>query len=329
MKTTKKLFSFFLAVVLVFGAIPIVNTQAPFSILSFASERDITDSGNINSSIQWMLYSDGELVISGSGNMPDFPELPPWFAYRDMITSISVNEGITSIGGYAFLALYNTVSVTLPEGITSIGGSSFEKMLRLKKINIPSTVKSIDLYAFNSCLSLEEIPLIEIKEYKDEQSGVIILADKEAYNGKDISFTVEEVFDGSHYLGISYGNVESWNITTYIDGEEAQPSTPVYVKIPLPDNFNEKKCTVYHINSQTNQKEKIASDVIDGYICFYAESFSIYIVVDESSAIENPAENCDHICHKSGFLGFIWKIIVFFSKLFKINPVCDCGTAHY
>ncbi len=175
----------------------------------------------------------------------------------------------------------------------------------------------------------EEIPLIEIKEYKDEKSGVIILADKEAYNGKDISVTVEEVFDGSHYLGISYGNVESWNITTYIDGEEAQPSTPVYVKIPLPDNFNEKKCTVYHINSQTNQKEKIASDVIDGYICFYAESFSIYIVVDESSAIENPAENCDHICHKSGFLGFIWKIIVFFSKLFKINPVCDCGTAHY
>ena len=40
-------------------------------------------------------------------------------------------------------------------------------------------------------------------------------------------------------------------------------------------------------------------------------------------------EACDHLCHKGGFMGFIWKIVKFFSKLFKINPVCDCGAAHY
>ena len=41
------------------------------------------------------------------------------------------------------------------------------------------------------------------------------------------------------------------------------------------------------------------------------------------------AHYCDHLCHKGGFLGFIWKILRFFMKLFNCNPVCDCGAAHY
>ena len=38
---------------------------------------------------------------------------------------------------------------------------------------------------------------------------------------------------------------------------------------------------------------------------------------------------CNHMCHKSGFMGFLWKIVQFFWKLFKMNPVCDCGAKHY
>ena len=44
---------------------------------------------------------------------------------------------------------------------------------------------------------------------------------------------------------------------------------------------------------------------------------------------EEPEKECDCNCHKSGFMGFIWKIIRFFSKLFGVNKVCDCGKAHY
>lgn len=39
--------------------------------------------------------------------------------------------------------------------------------------------------------------------------------------------------------------------------------------------------------------------------------------------------NCSCSCHKSGFAGFIYKIIRFFWKLFRINKVCACGQAHY
>ncbi len=46
-------------------------------------------------------------------------------------------------------------------------------------------------------------------------------------------------------------------------------------------------------------------------------------------ATGDAGKNCDHICHKDGFIGFIWKIVQFFWKLFKMNPVCECGKAHY
>ncbi|MBE6812815.1 MAG: leucine-rich repeat domain-containing protein [Ruminococcaceae bacterium] len=46
-------------------------------------------------------------------------------------------------------------------------------------------------------------------------------------------------------------------------------------------------------------------------------------------ATGNTVKNCDHLCHKDGFIGFIWKIVQFFWKLFGMNPVCECGVAHY
>ena len=44
---------------------------------------------------------------------------------------------------------------------------------------------------------------------------------------------------------------------------------------------------------------------------------------------DSNKDNCTCMCHKSGLMGIIWKIIRFFYKLFKINPVCACGAAHY
>ena len=44
---------------------------------------------------------------------------------------------------------------------------------------------------------------------------------------------------------------------------------------------------------------------------------------------ENCGEKCSHMCHYSGFLQFIWKIVNFFYKLFRVNKTCACGIAHY
>lgn len=45
--------------------------------------------------------------------------------------------------------------------------------------------------------------------------------------------------------------------------------------------------------------------------------------------MEPEKKDCDHMCHQKGFMGFIWSIVQFFWKLFKMNPVCECGAAHY
>ena len=55
-------------------------------------------------------------------------------------------------------------------------------------------------------------------------------------------------------------------------------------------------------------------------------------IADGIAAIEakiNAVADCDHMCHQSGIMGFFWKIVNFFSKLFGSNPVCECGIAHY
>lgn len=40
-------------------------------------------------------------------------------------------------------------------------------------------------------------------------------------------------------------------------------------------------------------------------------------------------KDCSCNCHKTGIMSIIWKILRFFYKLFKINPVCECGVSHY
>ncbi|MGN1194202.1 MAG: hypothetical protein ACI4SB_01830, partial [Acutalibacteraceae bacterium] len=52
-------------------------------------------------------------------------------------------------------------------------------------------------------------------------------------------------------------------------------------------------------------------------------------ICDNCGANTNPAANCPCICHKTGFAGFIYKIVRLFWKLFKIKQTCECGLPHW
>ena len=77
----------------------------------------------------------------------------------------------------------------------------------------------------------------------------------------------------------------------------------------------------------------------EGLVEYYCECGHSYTEVvsplyhndaDADGKCDNCGEvNCDHMCHRTGFVGFIWKIIRAISKLFGANPVCECGAAHY
>lgn len=51
-----------------------------------------------------------------------------------------------------------------------------------------------------------------------------------------------------------------------------------------------------------------------------------YEIIDESG----NTVSCDCLCHNSSsFANMVWKIVIFFCKLFGFNQVCGCGIVHF
>ena len=66
------------------------------------AEPVIVVEGECGDSVTWKFYSDGKLVIEGTGKMSDFPEIAPWIEENCDVLSVSLSDGITSIGDSAF-----------------------------------------------------------------------------------------------------------------------------------------------------------------------------------------------------------------------------------
>ena len=122
---------------------------------------DIVDSGSCGNNAAWALTgteNDLTLTISGSGNMTDFSESStPWASERAKITRVVVEDGITSVGSYAFCSFSKLTDVSLSDSITYIGGRGFEKCTALKSVTIPDCVISIGEGAFDGCDSLKSL----------------------------------------------------------------------------------------------------------------------------------------------------------------------------
>ena len=76
----------------------------------------------------WCLYERGVLEIEGDGAMPDYSgtAMIPWYAYRGMITEVSIGDGITHIGDKSFYNCILVKKVSIPESVTSIGTDVFK-----------------------------------------------------------------------------------------------------------------------------------------------------------------------------------------------------------
>ena len=75
-------------------------------------------------------FETGELVISGTGAMEVSTDNSwPWYIYREYIQSLTIEDGITSIGTDAFYSdrnnLYQFTTVTLPQSIETIEYGAF------------------------------------------------------------------------------------------------------------------------------------------------------------------------------------------------------------
>ena len=126
-----------------------------------AFETAVIASGNCGDTVNWELYTDGVLKVTGSGAMGNYTSYTqqPWVQYRHQIKSIVIGKDITTIGNYAFAYSQNVESVTFEEGsvLTSIGALGFINLPKLTDIELPETVTSISAYALGDCFALESV----------------------------------------------------------------------------------------------------------------------------------------------------------------------------
>ena len=133
--------------------------------------------GTCGYNLTWKLAEEGGLMIEGTGEMYDYSsENQPWYAYKELIQTVTLSEGVTNIGDYAFYDCDNLTAVNIPEGVTKIGNSAFYSCDNLTTVNIPNSVTNIGNSAFYSCdnLTTVNIPrnVTSIGDYAFEDSSV-------------------------------------------------------------------------------------------------------------------------------------------------------------
>ncbi len=148
------------------------------------SAAEVEETGCCGNDVRYTLYSDGKLVISGTGDMYSWLE-PSFSEISDNIKSIVIEKGVTSIGKGAFSGCTSLVSVEAKD-VSAVGSNAFWRCANLKtaifngtkkgdeatigyqaflgcrslqNIVFPKNLYSIDEYAFDGCASLTNIEL--------------------------------------------------------------------------------------------------------------------------------------------------------------------------
>ena len=98
----------------------------------------------------------GELTINCN-----IPEAVRSFApfHGSKFSKVTIGEGVTIIGDFAFDGCESLVSITIPESITSIGKFAFHECSLLTSVIIPDSVANIGSHAFNGCSGIKTITI--------------------------------------------------------------------------------------------------------------------------------------------------------------------------
>ena len=117
-----KLTAFFLSVVLMTGLSANISEGADPTVIASGPV------GSAGPNLSWKLWDNGVLEVTGTGEMWDFLQWGWdydwdlfWFDVRDRVTSVVINEGVTSVGYGMFNFCLNLVEVKIPASVTYIG----------------------------------------------------------------------------------------------------------------------------------------------------------------------------------------------------------------
>ena len=116
------------------------------------------NSNSCGEGLTWKLSYYGTLTISGTGKMASYsPGDAPWYSRRTQIRKITISEGVTSIGEYAFEECTNVTSISIPGSVTELNEYCFSACVSMKNITIPQSVTRIADGVFVACEKLTDI----------------------------------------------------------------------------------------------------------------------------------------------------------------------------
>lgn len=143
------------------------------AVSAFAEENSHTYNCGENVTATLSRNNDGDgtytMTIRGTGPMENYDFLScrdmPWRDAIPKIKRLIVDDGVTSLGDcvlHGFDGKHDAESleeVTLPEGLTYLGNYAFFGAAKLKSITLPSTLTTIGLAAFDECTGLTDITI--------------------------------------------------------------------------------------------------------------------------------------------------------------------------
>ena len=126
-----------------------------------SSNRKILMSGTCGENAYYSLYDDLSLYIYGSGDMDNYMynnihvKYSPWNKYRKQIKQVVIEDGIVTIGAYAFYQSVALEKVSMADSVTSIRECAFSSCSALKSLILSNNITSLS--GIGGCSSLVNI----------------------------------------------------------------------------------------------------------------------------------------------------------------------------
>lgn len=113
---------------------------------SICGESYSVDSGNCGapsheSDVSWELFTDGKLVVSGTGAMANWDNVSnksPWNGLTT-IKDVVIESGVTNVGDYAFYGCTNLSNAKMANSVTNVGDYAFANCTGLTNVEIPNS----------------------------------------------------------------------------------------------------------------------------------------------------------------------------------------------
>ena len=102
----------------------------------------------------------GTLTVSGNGEMYNISIDSEWYAYRNDVKHVVIENGITSIAHHAFKDFQQLETIEIPASVTRIGQYAFERCYKLQDVTLPAGMVRIRNNAFKDCQNLAFIKVL-------------------------------------------------------------------------------------------------------------------------------------------------------------------------